>query len=70
VAVSGWIPAYLLKERKVETFHQVGMLHVTAQVLGLLDHLPPALCRVVILARIWSDRPEFFSSKDCCLLLG
>jgi hypothetical protein len=49
---------YLLKEGKVETLDQVSVLHVTAEILGLLDHLSASLCRVVILARIRSHRPE------------
>ncbi len=50
--------SYLLKEGKVETLDQVSVLHVTAEILGLLDHLSSPLCRVVILARIRSHRPE------------
>ena len=36
--------SHLLQQRKVQTFHQVSMLHVTSQELGLLDQLTTFLC--------------------------
>lgn len=40
----GAIRAHLLQQRKVQTLHQVSVLHVTTQELGLLDQLSPLLC--------------------------
>jgi len=40
----GDICAHLLQQCKVQTLHQVSVLHVTTQELGLLDQLSPLLC--------------------------
>lgn len=37
------ICTHLLQQRKVQTLHQVSVLHVTTQELGLLDQLSPLL---------------------------
>lgn len=39
----GGTHAHLLQQRKVQPLHQVSVLHVTTQELGLLDQLPPLL---------------------------
>lgn len=45
--ISDGLPAlltHLLKQSKIQTFHQVSVLHVTSQELGLLDQLAPLFC--------------------------
>lgn len=47
VYINDVLPAlltHLLKQSKIQTFHQVSVLHVTSQELGLLDQLTPFLC--------------------------
>lgn len=47
VHINDVLPAlltHLLKQSKIQTFHQVSVLHVTSQELGLLDQLTPFLC--------------------------
>lgn len=39
----GDICTHLLQQSKVQTLHQVSVLHVTTQELGLLDQLSPLL---------------------------
>lgn len=42
--------SHLLQQGEVQTFHQVSVLHVTTQELGLLDQLTTFLCCRLIAA--------------------
>merc|ERR1719264_1488419 len=55
---------HLLKEGKIESFHQMGVVHVSTKVLGLVDHLPPPFSCIVALPCIGRHCPVSSSILD------